>query len=417
MSYEIKAEIDGKEYTFESDVPNPSEKDIMDAIGGYHQSSADLHQQAAPSNSLVDVAKQAAGAALDTFGAAPRQSLMAPVAEPIQPTSGNPVMGALQAAGQTLQNPLRVSPTLSQPGQIAGQKAEDAIGPNHPILGKLANIATSAALDPQSYALGPAAEGLGKVADQAAGVVGEKVLAPAGELASATKIRDIKRLFENPLEVLTADGKKAGAAMGDLEKNVFNVTEDETRLIAKAGDRTPGTARTVVEGLIQEGKDRAAAAGKDTANWATELTPGELLAARRAASKMSTTAQGRDSYINYKDLKSIEDAFVAKGQEKAMEYLQAVRQSSMAKTRQAFLSLFPRNQNMSTNALRGVGMVALGHVNPAAALAMSPITTGAATLAAKAAYGIGKAVGRPVAQAGIPTGLAAIRSFLSNKGR
>jgi hypothetical protein len=104
------------------------------------------------SSSMMDVAKQAGTQALNLFGAAPRQQLFAAPAEPLQPTSGNPVMGALQAAGQTLQNPVRISPTLSQPGQIAGQKAEDAIGPNHPILGKVANVATSMALDPQSYA-------------------------------------------------------------------------------------------------------------------------------------------------------------------------------------------------------------------------------------------------------------------------
>src|SRR5947207_2973008 len=44
MSYEIKAEIDGKEYTFESDTANPSEKDILGAIGDYHKTNAETHQ-------------------------------------------------------------------------------------------------------------------------------------------------------------------------------------------------------------------------------------------------------------------------------------------------------------------------------------------------------------------------------------
>lgn len=55
MSYEIKAEVNGKEYTFESDVPNPSESDIMSAVGSYHQDSADQHR------SMLDTLKNVAG--------------------------------------------------------------------------------------------------------------------------------------------------------------------------------------------------------------------------------------------------------------------------------------------------------------------------------------------------------------------
>lgn len=134
--------------------------DYVDAIGGAASKgktiSLDFGQikpaQAPAETSMMDVAKQAGTAAMNEIGAAPRQQLFAPPAEPLQPTSGNPVMGALQAAGQTLQNPLRVSPTISQPGQLVGQKVEDAIGPNHPYLGKAAGMVTSALLDPQSYA-------------------------------------------------------------------------------------------------------------------------------------------------------------------------------------------------------------------------------------------------------------------------
>jgi hypothetical protein len=47
-----------------------------------------------------------------------------------------------------------------------------------------------------------------------------------------------------------------------------------------------------------------------------------------------------------------------------------------------------------------------------AAAAQAPITTGAATLAAKAGYQSAKAVGGVATKAGIPTGLSAIRDFL-----
>jgi hypothetical protein len=172
-----------------------------------------------------------------------------------------------------------------------------------------------------------------------------------------------------------------------------------------------------VEGLIQTGKERAVAAGREAAGWVDELTSGELIAARRAASKVSTTAKGRDSFITVKDLKSIEETFVKKGKEKALEYLGAVRENSMAQTKNAFMNLFPRNQNMSTNALRGFGSFGTAMVaGPLAALgaaaAQAPITTGAATLAAKAGYQSAKAVGGVATKAGIPTGLSAIRDFL-----
>lgn len=362
----------------------------------------------APANPFVQVAQQAAGAALKPFS--PEGAT-----QPIAPASGNPLMAAIQAAGQTLQQPARISPTLSQPGQIAGEKVNEALGGG--MIGKAAGFATGVALDPQSYALGPVAKGVGALADDAAGMVGNKVLAPAGEILSATKIRDIKRLFENPMEVLTANLKKSGQKMGELEKTVFNVTDDEARMIGDAA-RTPEVGRTIVRGLIAEGKARAKAAGRDPLGWAEELTPGELIAARRGASKLTTKAQGGvGDHINIEDLKNIEKTFVKKGQEKALEYLSAVRENSMAQTRQQFLNLFPRNQNMSTNALRGFGsfgtavlagpLAALG-----AAAAQAPLTTGVATLATKGAYEVGKRAGGVAAKAGVPTTLAAIREYL-----
>ncbi len=334
-------------------------------------------------------------------------------ASPIQPTSTNPFMAAIQAAGQTLKEPARISPTLSQPGQMMGQQAEQAIGPDHPILGKAANIGVSAALDPQSFVTGPAAEGLGKVGEAAAKVVGEKVLAPTGAVLTGTRIKDIINLFKNPIEVMTAPTlKKSGAAMGDVEK-ALGVTEDEMRLIAKAGDRATGGSRTVVEGLIQEGKSRAAAAGAKPEEWATHLTPGELIAGRRASSKLTQTAKGRETFIAAKDVRAFEDAFVDKAKDKAIAYLQALKDQSNARTREAFTQLFPRNVTTSPNALRGLAMIGTAaKFSPWAALAGSPAVTGLATVAAKAGYKTGAAIGGVASQVGIPTGISAIRQYL-----
>lgn len=336
--------------------------------------------------------------------------------KPLAPTSPNPAIAGLQAAAQTLRDPTRLSSTMAQPGQAAGRGIEVAIGPNHPILGKVANVAASIALDPSTYTLGPVGKTAAGLVDKTAQVAGEKVLAPAGEVLSATRIKDIKRLFTNPKEVLFAPSlAKSGKVMGDVEK-ALGVTDDEARLIAKAGDRATGGSRTVVEGLIQKGKDTAIAAGDKPENWAKHLTPGELIAGRRGASKLSAAAKGRESYIAVQDVKAFETAFVETAKAKALTYLKAVKDQANARTRSVFMNVLPLNKNLSHNALRG--MAAAGAAlsgNPLMAIAMSPAVTGIGTLAAKGAYSAGRAVAsNPVSTKAVGAGtLAAIRAFLS----
>lgn len=75
---------------------------------------------------------------------------------PIQPTSSNAGMAAIQAAVQTLRDPSRISPTMSAPGQVAGDAVSNGLQSNgvNPLLSKGAGLATSMALDPQTYVLG-----------------------------------------------------------------------------------------------------------------------------------------------------------------------------------------------------------------------------------------------------------------------
>lgn len=367
-------------------------------------------------SSMGDVATQAVRTALpdtETFN------------QPIQgQTSGGLMqtpMAAFNAAIQTLRNPTRISPTVSAPGQAAGQAVEGAIGPSHPIIGKVANMATSVALDPQSYTGIPAE----KLPEAAMSLAGKKVLAPLGEVLSATRVKDIARLFNNPREVLLAPSlKESGAMMGKVEK-ALNVTEDEMRLIEKAADRATGSSRSVVEGLIQKGKDLAVADAQEklgrtlqpnevldvSKDWAKHLTPGELIAGRRGASKLTTVAKGRGSSQATKDLNSFEDAFVDKAKENALTYLKALKDQTNARTRDAFMNVIPRNKNMSSNALRGMAMVGEAFINPALAGLHAPIVTGAATLAAKGAY---NAVASPVVAR---PALHAIRQYLTKQGR
>lgn len=68
--------------------------------------------------------------------------------QPLSPTSDNPVMGGAQAALQTLRDPTRISPTMSQPGEVAGNAVEDNVGGT---TGKVAGFATKVLLDPNTW--------------------------------------------------------------------------------------------------------------------------------------------------------------------------------------------------------------------------------------------------------------------------
>lgn len=103
----------------------------------------DFTPETPKTSSMGDVAKEAIRTALPQ----PNEAM-----QPLAPTSNNPIIGGAQAALQTLKDPTRISSTLSAPGQIAGQKVEQATAPSigqYPA--KAAGFATSVALDPQSY--------------------------------------------------------------------------------------------------------------------------------------------------------------------------------------------------------------------------------------------------------------------------
>lgn len=96
-------------------------------------------------NSMVGIAKSAISAAL------PSPSSF----NPISPEGPNPASMGISAALQTLRDPTRISPTLSQPGQVAaesqtGQAIEQA-AQNVGIPKAASKFAIQTALDPQSY--------------------------------------------------------------------------------------------------------------------------------------------------------------------------------------------------------------------------------------------------------------------------
>jgi len=379
----------------------------------------DLTTHASLLDKAQEVAQQAAKAA--TGGAQANQ--------PLSPTSSNPALSAFQAAMQTLQSPGRiVASTSAGANELGNTVAEQGFGPaplftslaskvsglpigqatalsHNPALTAAQALGTQVASDPMTFLGGSSEAGklAGSAIDDTAKMGVNKILAPAGEILSGTKQRTIKALFNDPMGTLTAmSPKEAGGLLGDVYKTLNNgqgLTEDEMRQIAKAGDRGTGGSQSVYDDVLQKIKDYAA----DPEN-ADMPTMGDLIAGRRAASKLSTIRKGMEGYQTVKDLNTFEDHMNALDPEGTTKILAALKEVSKAKNLSAFMNLFPMNANTSANALRGSSMLAspllgalLGHgsaegvaLGTLAAIAHSPIATGVGTLAARGAYDVGR---------------------------
>lgn len=147
------------------------------------------------SSPMLDVAKSAVNMALPS----------ADFNKPIAPISGNPIIGAVEAAGQTLRDPTRISPTMSAPGQVAGDKVSEALGGG--FLGKGAGFLTSLALDPQTYSLG----GLSKAGK--AGKLSELATEEANKSAS---------IMPRTIENMTRAGKSQADKAAEVGKMLLD---------------------------------------------------------------------------------------------------------------------------------------------------------------------------------------------------
>src|ERR1041385_1221827 len=76
-------------------------------------------------------------------------------AQPLAPTSPNPVIGGAQAALQTLRDPTRISPTVCEPAKIVGQAVEKFGTENmqDPLVGKVGGFLTRTTLDPNTWTM------------------------------------------------------------------------------------------------------------------------------------------------------------------------------------------------------------------------------------------------------------------------
>ena len=315
-------------------------------------------------------------------------------AQPVSSNDPNMIKAALMRLAQPFQGalgPSRLSATISAPGQAAGEGVTTGLNdlaqnlnqgkpPSKLVKGvnSVIGFADSLALDPQNYV----GEGLAKLPV----VAGEKIIAKAGKevaalgsAVSGVKLKDGMKLFNSPMDVLSAPSlKTSGKKMGEIEK-FLGVSDDEARLIAKAADRASGASRSVVEQVMKKGKELAVEAGDTSEAWAKYLTPGELIAGRRGASKLTSVAKGRDLYQATKDLRTFEDAFVTTAKDKAVQYLKALKDQSNAHTRDAFTKLVPRGVTGKPDFFRTLAAGATG-------LATSPAAVGLMTLGSSAAH-------------------------------
>ena len=139
-----------------------------------------------PGNLMDSVVTMAAQAAL------PSPQAMSPLAPQMADASlGSAAMGGLQAAGQTLRDFTRISPTVSQPGQIAGDAVANKVGG---MTGAVAGLGTSMLLDPQTYIGGA---GGAKAATGALAGTADSLANLVPKNASS-----MKQLFQNPSAIL-----------------------------------------------------------------------------------------------------------------------------------------------------------------------------------------------------------------------
>lgn len=353
--------------------------------------------------------------------------------------------------------------TANQAGADVARATQPTIGT---IPARAAGFATSTVLDPTSYlSFGGAAKVAGKGLDAAAAPVGKQV-ARMAEGASNVPMRNIIKLFEDPKAVRAAlSTEKAGAEL-NAAKRLMGVTPEQEFLIDKAGSRSPGVSRTVMDefrkkvnadfvardvnpadikptdppialyigrqdygpgksvdlfdihGNHPQAKSTVSretleqlgipimgrAKGRNTAKMApaaiNDLSVGELMALNRAAGKVARETKGSEKFLSGQ-LKGVAQSAL---EEKAKVVTEALKQYSMAKTKQSFQSLVPLTKSGKADYLKMVGSMFTG-------LATSPAGVGVATRLAGPAY----RAGRMGSQAAAGTGAVALNQSQSRK--
>lgn len=182
--------------------------------------------------------------------ALPSSEALNPISPEVKSSSPwDVVKGAADAAFQTLRDPSRISPTLSQPAQAAGEKVDQELTDSgSPILGTLAGGATSLILDPQTYLLGGVAnpKGLAKV-----GSAMEEMGAKGQNFAAGLRPQTIEamtRSGQNPGDI----GVMAGSKLA--QDGIIGSTGKETFAnLLKAKDKGWQQVKQAIKNINQNG--------------------------------------------------------------------------------------------------------------------------------------------------------------------
>lgn len=297
-------------------------------------------------NFIGDVGKQALQAAMPSPEAF----------KPLTPTSPNPILGGAQAALQTLRDPTRISPTVSQPGQVAGEAVKKATGSG------VAGFVTSVLADPQTYL------GMGK------GQIPEgmqKQLSKLGEVLTGVDKRSFQTLANQPEEVLkAAPSSVTGKIFGDMKAQA-GVTPVEERALATDIDVSRKSYNKIMEN-VDKGQTPSVA---------------DLLRVKIAGNKIVQSDPSASGQVA-RDIGNKVNPLL---EQIAPDVYNAQQANHMSQVKESFMNIFPQGKNMM-NYFRTISMLAGSAIHGIGALE-SPVVAGAATLAGSQAIKYGATAG------------------------
>lgn len=320
---------------------------------------AELTKRGVEQSSFGDVAMEAAKTALTQGPIQTPLNLIDPEnTQKMNEVLGTPmrgIRGALTAATSGIQRGAEAVQPEFKPQGLGEHVADIA-----------ANIA-----DPRQMAFGPVTEAAMKGAVTPLFKALGRTAARVPNIMAGVPAEDVMMAAEKPLEVLASKSPGAAGKLFGAAKKAAGVSDVEERLIAGIGD--PSGYKRVADQLYEKGVEN--------------LTTGELLAWKKAASELARKVKGSGEALYTQDAlkaqaelgkRAAEDPAIAK-------VLSTQADVALSKAKDKFLSIFPRNKGKGDAVLRGMLQLGSGiKAGPAAAL-FSPISYLPPTLAAGAA--------------------------------
>lgn len=319
---------------------------------------AELSKRGADSSSFGDVATEAVKTALTQGPIQTPLNLIDPEnTQKMNEVLGTPMRG-LRGMGVAATSGLQRGAEATQPGF-----QPEGIGEH------VADIAANIA-DPRQMAFGPVTEAAMKGAVSPLFKALGRTAARVPNIMAGVPAEDVMMTAEKPLEVLASKTTGKSGGLFQEAKTAAGVTAEEERLVAGIGD--PSGYKRVADELYKKGVEN--------------LTTGELLAWKKAASQLSRKVVGSGEALYAQDAVKADAELAKRALEdpKIAKVIETQADVALSKARQKFLSPFPRNKGKGDAVLRGMLQLGTaGTAGPAAAM-FSPISYLPPTLAAGA---------------------------------